>query len=256
MPHLFSLRRKFRPLLCFALFSGACLAAEPRTFTDLQGRTLKGELLAVKDDTVVIKREDGQTFILKASDFSPADRMYFRNQSVKVPGSADAPPPAPISPPNNGNLFVNPTFEKGTDGWVFHAYHSAAQMTIDTTEKYDNKPSMRIESTGDDAHAGQKVTLKPGKKYRLSGYIKTKGMRMIGKNPKDKSTHGAEISLLAGFTATVPVEGTHTWKKVTLEFTADDKPPTDIGPRIGGFGCKVEGTAWFADLVLEEVGAK
>ena len=50
---------------------------EARNFIDNSGRVLRGELVRVDGDWVIIQREDGQKFTLKAADFSPSDRSFF-----------------------------------------------------------------------------------------------------------------------------------------------------------------------------------
>ena len=60
----------------------ACLNAELRTFTDIAGRTLEGELISVTGDSVTIRRiADDQTFTVNASNFCDADRLFFQAKS-------------------------------------------------------------------------------------------------------------------------------------------------------------------------------
>jgi len=65
-------------ILFLVVMSAASLWAAPRQFTDANGRVLSGELVAVSGDSVTIKREDGQSFTLKAATFSAADQAYFK----------------------------------------------------------------------------------------------------------------------------------------------------------------------------------
>ena len=58
--------------------------AETRVFTDSTGRTIRGELAGVQGDFVTIKREaDGQTFTVKATNFSKPDIEYFTAHGLK-----------------------------------------------------------------------------------------------------------------------------------------------------------------------------
>lgn len=75
--------RRSPVLLLVSFFSASLLLsltlrAEVRQFTDLSGRVLAGELVAVSGDSVTIKRENGQSFTLKAATFSAADQAYFK----------------------------------------------------------------------------------------------------------------------------------------------------------------------------------
>ena len=74
-----------------AVGAALSLQAEVRVFTDNQGRIFRGELESVNGQFVTIKREsDGQTFTLKASNFSPVDMTYFKQHGLKDEASAPA----------------------------------------------------------------------------------------------------------------------------------------------------------------------
>ena len=75
------------------------LTAEIRAFTDTAGRTVRGELVTVLGDFVTIKREDGQNFTVKASNFSEADIAYFKAHGLK----ADAKPATGSTAPTATN---------------------------------------------------------------------------------------------------------------------------------------------------------
>jgi len=87
-------------LFCICLFSIGViipLQAEIRQFTDVNGRVLRGEFVSASGDSVTIRREDGQSFTLKAASFSAADQAYFKQAmatgaSVVTPGKKDPPP--------------------------------------------------------------------------------------------------------------------------------------------------------------------
>lgn len=59
-------------------------AAEVRSFTDLAGRTMKGEVVSVKGDLVTIKREEGQTVVVKASSLCLADIEYLKGHGLQA----------------------------------------------------------------------------------------------------------------------------------------------------------------------------
>ncbi|HRH97844.1 MAG TPA: hypothetical protein PLB55_18030 [Prosthecobacter sp.] len=81
----------------YCLSTALVLAAEVRNFTDSSGRVLRGELMAVSADSVTIKREDGQSFTLKAASFSAADQAYFK-QAGAAAGTRTKDPPPKITP--------------------------------------------------------------------------------------------------------------------------------------------------------------
>ncbi len=60
------------------------LHAEVRTFTSTAGTSIRGELAGIKGDSVAIKKEDGQTLVLKASVFSPADLAWLQTQGLPL----------------------------------------------------------------------------------------------------------------------------------------------------------------------------
>jgi len=78
-------RRLFPFALCLVAFSGTCWSSEIRTFTDLRGLSLRGELTQVSGSMVTIKRADGQTFHLSATTFCTADQEYFKSHSALEP---------------------------------------------------------------------------------------------------------------------------------------------------------------------------
>lgn len=79
------------PLLLILALVAWPAAAEMRTFTDLAGRTMKGEVVSVKGDLVTIKREDGQAVAVKASNLCQADIEYLKSHGLQ-----SAPAQAPL----------------------------------------------------------------------------------------------------------------------------------------------------------------
>jgi hypothetical protein len=78
-----------RLLLLFILALAAWpAAAEVRSFTDLSGRTMKGEVVSVKGDLVTIKREEGQTAVVKASNLCQADIEYLKGHGLQATPAA------------------------------------------------------------------------------------------------------------------------------------------------------------------------
>jgi hypothetical protein len=79
-------------LACLLLASTSHLSA--RTFTDIQGRKLEAEVVAVQQGQVRIKRADGQEFTLPVTTFSAADQAFLQQWKP-----AAAPQPAPGAKP-------------------------------------------------------------------------------------------------------------------------------------------------------------
>src|SRR5690606_16294923 len=73
----------FSPCVRFCvrgLFAGLVLMAsaraEPRVWTDVQGRTILAELMEKKADAVVLKRDDGLLFTLPLDRLINSDRQF------------------------------------------------------------------------------------------------------------------------------------------------------------------------------------
>ena len=169
------------------------------------------------------------------------------------------PPPAPAAPaahpePADGNLIVNGTFEKGTESWdMFNSNTGITRgvMTADMVERHDGKPTLRIENgEGAATWVRQAVSVKPYTWYRLTGYIKTKDVQSVN---KDQRT-GAMFMMGMGFVPD-PVQGTQSWRKVSIDFAVKDVVVAQVGPAMGGFGAPVAGTAWFSEMSLTELGS-
>jgi len=82
----FSSRLFVKTAVMLGLFFGLTssgLHAETRTLTDKQGRSLRAEVISVADDTVTIKREDGQTFTLSLATLSDDDQQSLKEWAKK-----------------------------------------------------------------------------------------------------------------------------------------------------------------------------
>jgi hypothetical protein len=76
-------------LLCFVLTLTPAFA---RTFTDNAGRKVEAELVAVENDTIRIRRADGQVFTLPLATLSAADQAFATQWKAKA---TDPTPAAP-----------------------------------------------------------------------------------------------------------------------------------------------------------------
>jgi hypothetical protein len=155
------------------------------------------------------------------------------------------------------NLLKNPEFEKGLEGWEFSAWQDkTAKAVIDRHVTHnEGAASVRIDHPNvTDSHVAQVATLKPNTRYRLSGWIKTDNVvkpAIANQRPGDE---GASLGTLGGYVKSKSITGTQDWTYVSLEFATKDKTEVRLGPRLGHYGKKVTGTAWFADISLVEIG--
>lgn len=79
------------------LLALGCLSsvhAESRTWTNAAGKTIDGELVSKKDDSVSIKNARGKVLVLKASSLSTEDQAYIDEwkpeESAQAPGVGEA----------------------------------------------------------------------------------------------------------------------------------------------------------------------
>src|SRR5947209_3465661 len=71
----------------------------------------------------------------------------------------------------------NPGFEAGLDGWSRHVYGAQSTIEADTQVFHEGKQSLRISAAEpSDTALGQEVRLRPGRCYRLRGWVRTRGL--------------------------------------------------------------------------------
>ncbi len=126
----------------------------------------------------------------------------------------------------------------------------------DETVTRENRPSLRIESTAADAYVlSEPLQLTIGKRYSLTGWIKTNALRVTdaGRTPV---AVGAALSM-----ASMPwdmhsasVGATHDWTRVQLDFTAT-RERDNIVLNVANTG-SFQGTAWFQGVSLDEASPK
>jgi hypothetical protein len=183
---------------------------------------------------------------------------------ILLMGNASAQPKLPQAPlpiqveleKEGPNLFKNPNFEKGLEGWSMVSFQKKGDMAVDNKELHHGKPSLRIDNPGPDFVFVRQMVGKPNRRYRLTGYVKTKDVEPAKPGAKDGAC------LMVGFTAeahpdtTVMVPGTTPWTKMTLDFTTTAKTEIRVGAGLGHYNANVTGTAWFSELSLVELGHK
>jgi alpha-L-arabinofuranosidase len=158
---------------------------------------------------------------------------------------------SPLAPAADEAL-KNPRFETGRDGWSLDVYGAKPTVVKDTDVVHDGKQSLRIAATEpSDTALGQEVRLQPGQLYRLSGWVRTRGL-----DPRGAPVHGTLQVQNPGGTSTIASGANHggdtDWTEVAVWFEAPAGGLTRIVVFFVGFG-KGTGTTWFADLKLEAV---
>jgi hypothetical protein len=153
-------------------------------------------------------------------------------------------------PSGKENLFTNASFSEGMQGWNLKVKPDSS-AAVDNAELREGKPTLRISNPkGADTHVTQKITVKPGTRYKATAYIKTKDVVP----DKRGSKAGASISISGGYQTSEYIQKSKPWAKVELEFESGNLTEIVIGPRLGQYYNTVAGTAWFTDLEVVEVG--
>ena len=153
------------------------------------------------------------------------------------------------------NLVANPSFEDATgdkpNGWSVRNYRGALAKTehvIETREAYvrTGKHSVRISSSvGHDTSLNTRVTLKPNARYRVSGWVKTQGV---------KGAMGALFNVheYQANGRTTSVRGDKDWTKVEVTFESNTRTQVTLNALFGGWGVST-GTAWYDDVSVNEL---
>lgn len=148
-----------------------------------------------------------------------------------------------------GNLLENGDFIDRLKGWEVVSYKNNGNGRHDTRVVYEGKPTLRLESSqADHTMANQKVAVRPQTRYRITGYAKTDGIVFL-----EKGKDGACLGIRGTYEKSDPFPATSDWGRITFEFDSKGRTEVEIGPHLGWHASMVTGTAWFADLRMEEV---
>jgi alpha-N-arabinofuranosidase len=158
---------------------------------------------------------------------------------------------APAARAADGAL-TNPGFEDGSDGWALTVYGARPVVEKDAAVVHGGKHSLRVSAAEpSDAALSQEVRLTPGRLYRLSGWVRTRGL-----DPRGAHVYGTFQVQYPGGRGTIAGGANHggdgDWAEVVVWFEAPPGGLTRVCAFFVGFG-KGTGTAWFDDLALEEV---
>jgi rhomboid protease GluP len=147
-------------------------------------------------------------------------------------------------------LIKNPGFANGLEGWFSPV--TLGQYGIDTAVAHEGRQALRVTASAPtDAAIGQEVKLKPGQWYRLTGWVRTRGL-----DPRGAGVYGT-FHVHGRATNEVIAKGPNhkgdtEWTKVVIPFQARGDGLTRIVMFFVGFGAGT-GTAWFDDLKLVEI---
>ncbi len=158
---------------------------------------------------------------------------------------------APADPDGAFPIVANGDFEQGDGGPL--AWETDAWIRDRSVFRWeDDQPGCNGKCVSitnlveNDARWIQKIRVKPGEKYTLSGRIK--GVNIQG------SAIGANLYVtVSDFYYSNPMgsTGTFDWKTVSLPFIGPSTGEVVIGCRLGFYASTVTGTAYFDDILVE-----
>lgn len=165
---------------------------------------------------------------------------------------AGAPPVAP--PPGVNPSFEAPDRSGVPAGWSFRMWIGTAQTEVVTLPDAPNGQRVAhiraTADTGSNAGLTTYVKAKPYTRYRLTGWIKTRGV--TGAIGAHITCHGTREKAPAAPFLAPPVTGDQAWTRVEKEFDSGKQNVLPITCAIGGWGAST-GEAWFDDVRLSEL---
>ena len=151
------------------------------------------------------------------------------------------------------NLLPNPSFEETENNkpkaWGVRTYNGQATHTLDKVARTGTH-SLRIDSErGSDTSWFADVKVQPNTNYRLSAWIKTKGVKSI-----NRGLGGLLNVHNINHEKTKAVLGDSDWTKVEVIFNSGNQTTLSINCLYGGWG-QATGTVWFDDIELVATSA-
>jgi hypothetical protein len=148
-----------------------------------------------------------------------------------------------------GTPLFRPTTERGATGWTAER----GSLAVDGSVSHENNKSLRVEpgSSTDAAVRSAPVSLRIGRSYELSGWVRTEDVQV---HDLDRSpiAIGAALSM-----ASMPFDvhsaalgGTREWTRLALRFVAtraEDRILLTVGS-----GGAFTGKAWFSSVTLDD----
>jgi putative membrane-bound dehydrogenase-like protein len=151
------------------------------------------------------------------------------------------------------NLIANASFEDVDPnpkdfaplGWTIRDYSGRATHSLDQPG-HSGSYCLRIRSdSGADASAFVTVRVQPHTDYRLSGWIKTRGLEPLSGLGALLNVH----ELQSPRVMTRAVIASRDWQQVEVEFNSGNRSTYTINCLFGGWG-RAKGTAYFDDIQL------
>jgi hypothetical protein len=149
-------------------------------------------------------------------------------------------------------LIKNRGFEAGLEEWSPTIIGARPRIEFDTDVAREGWQALRVTAADpSDTAIAQDVMLKPGRWYRFSGWVRTRGL-----DPHGSPVYGTFVIMHPGGNGGIaggPNHGGNTeWTEVQITFQAPAGGLTHIVAFFVGWG-RGTGTAWFDDLRLVEV---
>ena len=176
---------------------------------------------------------------------------------VALPPATETSRPEFLTPERRQqNLLVAGTFENdAASKWKLNSFRdNKLSGAIEGGVVKEGKQAAALRTTiTDDAHFDQTVPVKPGMRYLLSGWIKTKEVE-IEKVDQTYGKAGATLSIWGGYEHSRSIVGTNDWQYVTVVFDARDRIEVTVCARLGYWYSVAKGEAWYDDVCLIPLG--
>lgn len=151
------------------------------------------------------------------------------------------------------NLLSNASFEEVDESgnplsWEVRTYRGNAGHVVDTKISRSGQHSLRIESDhGADTSWFTKMKVNPQTDYRLSGWVRTRGI---------DGARGAQMNVHeiqgADSARTPALQKTNEWTELSVAFNSGERTDISLNLLFGGWGLST-GAAWWDDIALQEV---
>lgn len=227
--------------------------------TDMAGRQMLYDTAVLKDSNPRVRLAAFEKLSLMAADETskniviqllkdPSNRQdEWLDAVLKVCAERHG---ARISYKLGENILKNSSIEEVNGdspvGWAVRNYSGRSNHNVDSSVARSGRNSLRISSqTGSDTSWHQTIAVKLNTEYRLSAWVKTDNVQ--GAMGGLMNVHGSSDNELTG-----AVKGTSDWKEIELVLNSGNRRRLDLNCLFGGWGAS-RGTAWYDDIVLQEV---
>jgi putative membrane-bound dehydrogenase-like protein len=241
---------------------------DAKLLTDSDPQVRKSALLALTEmpssndagaaayAVLTLKQNEKDHFIADAATLAGAHHdvgflkaAFASHPRVSANGTADAQPVNLIANPSFEDIDPNPK-DFAPLGWAIRDYSGQASHSLDQPG-HSGSYCLKITSdNGADASAFVNVPVEPNTEYRLSGWIKTRGLEPLSGLGALLNVH----ELQSPRVMTRPVIASRDWQQVEVEFNSGNRKSIGINCLFGGWG-RAKGTAYFDDIRLVKIGS-